>query len=285
MAVSLWMEIVNPTVELRLGKIKYALIDFDGTISIIRQGWENVMASMMIEMICDSRPPTPEIEAEVRAYIDYSTGMLTIKQMEWLAEAVRRYGISREPKSPFEYKRIYNERMLSYIGDRIKALISGEIKPDEMMIMGARDFLEGLHRRGVIMYLASGTDHEYVLREASALNIMQYFKGGIYGALDHTEEHAKEKIIQRILDENKLSGDELLVVGDGPVEIRSAKSRDAIALGVASDEVNRHGLNLRKRERLIGAGADIIIPDYTRYDDLISFLFGEKNRGMKPNSV
>ncbi|MEM3716618.1 MAG: HAD family hydrolase, partial [Candidatus Bathyarchaeia archaeon] len=84
---------------------------------------------------------------------------------------------------------------------------------------------------------------------------------------------------------NKLSGDELLVVGDGPVEIRSAKSRDAIALGVASDEVNRHGLNLRKRERLIGAGADIIIPDYTRYDDLISFLFGEKNRGMKPNSV
>lgn len=285
MALNSWIEVINPEVEPRLGKIKYALIDFDGTISVIRQGWENIMASMMIEMICDGKPPTPEIESEVRAYIDYSTGMLTIKQMEWLAEAVRRYGIAKEPKSPFEYKRIYNERMLSYIDGRIEGLISGEIKPDEMMIMGARDFLEGLYKRGVIMYLASGTDHEYVLREASALKITRYFKGGIYGALDHTEEHAKERIIQRILDENNLRGNELLVVGDGPVEIRSAKSRNAIALGVASDEVKRYGLNLRKRERLIGAGADIIIPDYTRHNDLISFLFSEKNKEDEPTST
>jgi len=273
-SLSLWMEIVNPSVETRLGRIKYTLIDFDGTISVIRQGWENVMASLMIEMICESKPPTPEIEAEVRAYIDYSTGILTIRQMEWLAETVRRYG--KEPKDPYEYKRIYNERMLAYIDNRIRGLMSGDIKPDDMMIMGARNFLEELYKRGVIMYLASGTDHEYVLKEASALKITEYFRGGIYGALDHTEEHAKERIIERILNENNLRGEELLVVGDGPVEIRSAKSRDAIALGVASDEVKRCGLNPRKRKRLIDAGADIIIPDYIRYRELAAFLFNEK---------
>ncbi|MBS7635197.1 carbohydrate kinase, partial [Candidatus Bathyarchaeota archaeon] len=166
--MSLWIEVINPNVKSRLGRIKYALIDFDGTISVIRQGWENVMASTMIEMICDGKTPTPEIEAEVREYIDYSTGMLTIKQMEWLAEAVHKHGIAKEPKSPYEYKRIYNERMLSYIEGRIKGLMSGEIKPDDMMIMGARSFLEELYKRGVIMYLASGTDHDYVLKEASA---------------------------------------------------------------------------------------------------------------------
>ena len=268
-----WIEILNPEVKTKVGHIKHALIDFDGTISVIRQGWEEVMIPLMIEMICNGNPPTPEIEKEVREYVDYSTGILTIKQMQWLAEAVRRYGIAKNPKSPYEYKRIYNRRLLLRVEQRLEKLRRGELNPDDLMIMGSRNFLEEFCKRGVIMYLASGTDHEYVLREASALKITRYFKGGIYGALDHTEAHTKERIIQRILDDNNLHGDELLVVGDGPVEIRNAKSRGAIALGVATDEVRRCGLNPRKRRRLINAGADLIIPDFTRYEEIVAFLF------------
>lgn len=275
MALNQWMEIVNPDVKMKVGNIRYALIDFDGTISVIRQGWEDVMIPLMIEMICDGKPPTPEIEKEVRDYVDYSTGMLTIKQMTWLAEAVRRHGIAKKPKSPYEYKRIYNERLLIRVNKRLDKLNRGELNPDDLMIMGSRRFLEELYKRGVVMYLASGTDHEYVLKEASALKITQYFRGGIYGALDHTEAHTKERIIQRILEENNLRGNELLVVGDGPVEIKNAKSRNAIALGVASDEIKRCGLNPRKRRRLINAGADIIIPDFIRYREIISLLFRE----------
>jgi len=273
-----YIEILNPKVKSKVGHIRYALIDFDGTISVIRQGWEEVMIPLMIEMICDGNAPTPEIEKEVRDYVDYSTGILTIKQMQWLAEAVRRHGIAKNPKSPYEYKRIYNQRLLVRVERRLEKLRSGELNPDDLMIMGSRKFLEELYGRGVIMYLASGTDHEYVLREASALKITQYFKGGIYGALDHTEAHTKERIIQRIMDENNLHGNELLVVGDGPVEIRNAKSRDALALGVATDEVRRCGLNPHKRKRLINAGADLIIPDFTRYGEVISFLFEEKGK-------
>ena len=271
--MSSWIEVLNPNVQSRLGHIKYALIDFDGTISVIRQGWENVMIPLMIEMICDGKPPTPKIEKEVREYVDYSTGMLTIKQMRWLAEAVRRYGIAKHPKSPYEYKHIYNDRLLVRVEERLIKLMSGELNSDDLVITGSRNFLRDLHRRDVVMYLASGTDHEYVLKEAEALKITQYFDGGIYGALDHTEAHDKERIIQRILDEKNLRGDELLVVGDGSVEIRNAKSRDAIALGVASDEVKRCGLNPRKRKRLTAASADLMIPDFTRYEDLIRHLF------------
>jgi len=271
--VSSWIEVLNPKVQFRLGNVRHALIDFDGTVSVIRQGWEDVMIPLMIEMICEGKPPTPEIEKEVREYVDCSTGILTIKQMQWLAEAVRRYGIAQYTKSPYEYKRVYNERLLGRVGGRLRKLINGELNPDDLMIVGSRNFLEGLHRRNVMMYLASGSDHEYVLREAEALRITQYFDGRIFGALDHTEAHDKERIIQRILGENNLRGDELLVVGDGPVEIRNAKSRDAIALGVASDEVKRHGLNHSKRKRLISAGADLVIPDFTRYKDIIGYLF------------
>lgn len=261
---------LNPNVE--LGRIKHVLIDFDGTISVIRQGWERVMIPLMVEMICEDTPPTPEIEREVRKYVDYSTGILTIKQMEWLVRAVRKYGMAK-PLDPYTYKHIYNERLLKIVNERLEKLGMGELCPDDLMIEGSRMFLEGLYKRGVVMYLVSGTDHRYVLNEAQALDIIKYFRGGIFGALDRSEAHTKEKIIKRVLYEKGLKGNELLVVGDGPVEIRKAKECEAIALGVASNEVKRRGLNPRKRKRLIDAGADLIIPDYTEHQLLLRYLF------------
>jgi phosphoglycolate phosphatase-like HAD superfamily hydrolase len=283
------LEIVNPNVP--LGQVRHALFDFDGTISTIRQGWEEIMVPLMVEVICDGAAPTPEIEAEVRDYVDRSTGILTIRQMEWLAEAVQRHGLARlssprgrgsgpgptpgrtRPLTPRDYKRLYNERLMIPVRERLGRLAHGEVTPDELMIAGARRFVTGLCERGVTLYLASGTDDVYVWAEAEALGIAGLFDRRIYGARDDTEEYTKERIIQRILDDHSLSGPELLVVGDGPVEIRNARARDAVALGVASDEVHRSGLNSRKRRRLLDAGADLIVPDFTAADTLLRFLF------------
>jgi hypothetical protein len=55
-----------------------------------------------------------------------------------------------------------------------------------------------------------------------------------------------------------------------------ALARDALgAVGVASDEVARRGINDWKRERLIRAGADVIIPDFSGIGQLRELLFGE----------
>jgi phosphoglycolate phosphatase-like HAD superfamily hydrolase len=269
-----WLEIPNPAAP--LGHVRHALFDFDGTISTIRQGWEGIMQPLMVEMICAGAEVSAErraaIEAEVAEYIDRSTGILTIRQMEWLEEAVRRHGLARQVRSAREYKAIYNERLLRPVRERLNRLEHGEIASDDLMIAGARRFLEALVAHGVTLYLASGSDHIYVIKEADALGLVPLFSGGIYGALDETEAHDKARIIQRILDEHRLCGSELLVVGDGPVEIREAKARGALALGVASDEVRRHGWNERKRQRLLRAGADLLIPDFTRGDELVQQL-------------
>lgn len=267
-----WLEIINQ--DIKLGNIRHALFDFDGTISVIRQGWENVMIPLMVEMICDGNPPDPELIKEVEEYVDRSTGILTIYQMKWLEDAVRRHGLSRHPETAKAYKKIYSERLLKPVRERLAKLGQGETSIDDLMIMGARAFVASLFEHGVTLYLASGTDHEYVMEEASALQITEYFGPRIYGALDDTEEHTKERIIQRILDEYGLSGESLLVVGDGPVEIRNAKERGAIALGVASDEVKRHGLNPRKRQRLLEAGADLMISDFSHHKELVDLLTG-----------
>jgi phosphoglycolate phosphatase len=230
-------------------------------------------------MICDGNSPPTEIEREVADYVDYSTGIVTIEQMQWLAEAVRRHGIARRPLSASEYKQIYIERLMVGVQRRLDRLnpdltgladLSG--LQDGMMVAGARSFLEALVARGLHLYVASGTDHPYMLNEARSLGVAGFFEGGLYGAIDEDEAHRKERIIERILDAHDLHGDELLVVGDGPVEIREAVSRQALALGVASDEVARSGWNPAKVLRLARAGAHFLVPDLSRGEELAAWL-------------
>ncbi|MDW8072242.1 MAG: HAD family hydrolase [Anaerolineae bacterium] len=278
-----YLRILNLSVTERLGYIRHALFDFDGTISTLRQGWEEAMIPVMLEAICGSHPVTPEIEQEVREYVDRSTGILTIEQMRWLVDAVRRHGLAGEPLTAAQYKQIYLDRLLVTVNRRVERVRRGEISPSDAMILGAGEFLRALRARGVTLYLASGTDHPYVIHEASVLKIDHYFTGGIYGALDATEANNKERIIQRILDEHRLSGQELLVVGDGPVEIREAVARGAIALGMATDEVARRGWNRHKMRRLISAGADMLAPDFSRPELLIDVLFNK--RGITPPRI
>jgi len=267
-----YLRILDPEVEPRLGKVRHALFDFDGTLSVLREGWETVMAPVMIEAICGSAPVTAEIEREVNQYVEQSTGILTILQMEWLAEAVRRHGFVAQPLTAAEYKKIYLERLMLRVQERINQVEQGHADPDERMMSGARLFLAGLRERGVKLYLASGTDHPDVQHEAHVLGVDTFFEGRIYGALDEREAHSKDRIIQRILDEHHLFGNQLLVAGDGPVEIREARLRGAIALGVATDEIARCGWNEHKVLRLQKAGADLLIPDFSQPEALIGML-------------
>jgi phosphoglycolate phosphatase-like HAD superfamily hydrolase len=268
-----YIRVLSPGVTERLGRIRHALFDFDGTISTLRQGWEETMIPVMRDAICGSHPITPEIEQEVREYVDRSTGILTIEQMRWLAEAVRRHGLVGEPLPATKYKQIYLKQLLVTVDRRVEDVEDGRVAPCDAMVAGAEQFVCGLQEHGVTLYLASGTDHAFVEREARVLGMHRHFRGGVYGALDATEANNKERIIQRILDEHGLSGDELLVVGDGPVEIREAVARGAIALGVATDEVARRGWNPHKVRRLTDASADLLIPDFTRSDVLLEMLF------------
>ena len=270
-----WLQVINPAAIERLGHVRHVLFDFDGTLSVLRQGWEPVMAAVMVEAICGDRPATPEIEQEVQEYIDRSTGILTILQMQWLEQAVRRHAKVAHPRTAGEYKAIYLEQLMKTVALRIAKVADGRIPPDEQMVAGARAFLTDLRHRGVGLYAASGTDHADVVHEAQVLGLASYFTGGIYGALDAIEAHSKERIIQRILDENHLTGEALMVVGDGPVELREAHARQAIALGVASDEIARSGWNFNKVKRLVDAHADLMVADFDRHAELSAFILDQ----------
>ena len=84
--------------------------------------------------------------------------------------------------------------------------------------------------------------------------------------------------IARIIEENRVDGSRLLAFGDGYVEIADTKAADGFAVGVASDEAGRSGLpDEWKRRRLIGAGADLVVPDYAEAEKLVEWLWEGEN--------
>jgi len=257
------------------GKIRYAIFDFDGTISLIREGWQNIMIPMMVDILMDT--PTHESQEEVhqivRTYVSNTTGKQTIYQMIRLAEEVEKRG--GNPKEPLEYKAQYHDLLADRISKRLQGLRNGRIKPDEMAVPGSIRALDQITQAGVTCFLASGTDEKYVLDEASLLGITPYFQG-IYGAQDDYRTFSKRMVIQNIITENQLKGPELVSFGDGFVEIEDTKSVDGIAVGLATDEANRKGIDAWKRDRLIASGADVIMPDFIPFPELWQYLMPEK---------
>ena len=263
------MEILNdhiPTVP-----VKAILFDFDGTVSTLRCGWEKVMKPLMLEMISGNKPYDEKLEKEVDDYISESTGIQTIYQMKWLAKTVQERG--NNPQAPSDlwwYKNEYNDRLMKTVNKRIERLMNREVSGTEYLIAGSEAFLKTLHEQGVRLYVASGTDHPDVLREAEALGVKKYFDL-IVGAPVGEENCSKEKVMQRLLKEEGLQGEEVAVIGDGKVEIRLGKEAGARTVGLATNEKDG-GLDEVKRERLIKAGADVIFGDFTEKKELLKFL-------------
>ncbi len=262
--------------KIERANIQHALFDFDGTISLVRDGWQSVMVPMMVDVLLKETQTdeTPEeLERIVVEFVDNLTGKQTIYQMIQLCEEIKERG--GVPKQPLEYKDLYNSLLLPTVDERIAKLERGEIEAANLRVPMSFEFLQSLQKRGVKRYLASGTDVEFVRHEAGLLGVASYFDGGIFGALREYQNFSKAIVIQRILDDFNLTGSELLVVGDGSVEIENAKTVGAIAVGVTSVENNRYQMNADKRGRLLHAGADILIPDFQDGDRLLTYLFDE----------
>ncbi len=265
--------IENITAGASARNARVVLFDFDGTISLIRSGWMHVMVPMMVEVLAELKTGETEeqLTAVVEDFVWRLTGKETIYQMMALADAVTERGGT--PLDPLVYKKTYLDRLWVVIRDRVEALRSGKASPEEYLVPGARAVLERLKDRGLKMYLASGTDECYMKEEAHLLDVDRYFEGGVYGALDDYKSFSKAILIQRILSNADVKGEEFLGFGDGYVEIEEVKQVGGVTVGVASTEPECRVVDEWKRKRLIGVGADYIIPNYLCHQELMSTLF------------
>ena len=257
-------------------QISHVLFDFDGTLSLVRQGWPDVMVPMFVEML-PALPGESDADRRQLALDDIMrlNGKQTIYQMIQLADRIRERG--GEPREPLWYKHEYLRRLEVRIRERLEGLKNGSISPDELLVFGSRQLLEKLVAMGLSIYLASGTDEPFVKEEARLLDVARYFDGKIYGAQDDYKSFSKQMVIDRILKENAVPGEQLLAFGDGYVEIENTKSVGGLAVAVASDEANNGSgrMDEWKRQRLLGVGADVVIPDYRDVTALLDCIFAK----------
>jgi len=262
-------------------EIRYAIFDNDGTISTLREGWEHIMAPMMIRAVMGERYNDADrslymkVKAAVDDLIDKTTGIQTLRQMKLLTELVRDFDIVPEDQILDEhgYKQIYNDELMKMVRQREMKLNNRELSVNDLTIKGSVEFLKLLYDKGIKLYLTSGTDEADVKHEAAILGYDHFFEGRIFGATGEIRKEAKKDVLDRLL--NRMSDSEaasIVTFGDGPVEIRETHKHGGITVGVATNELRRFGLNESKRSRLIKAGAGFIIPDFSSPSGLLELL-------------
>lgn len=260
-------------------EISHVVFDFDGTLSLVREGWPDVMLPMFQEFLPESSQHS--VEDDRKMLLDDMmklTGKQTIYQMMQFADRVKARG--GQPLDPLEYKHEYLRRLDKRIKSRHEALQSGATKRDEYLVYNSIELLEILRELGMNIYLASGTDEQFVKSEAEMLGIEEYFGPHIYGAQDDYKSFSKKMVIDRILRENSIDGSKLLSFGDGYVEIENTKEVGGLAVAVASDEANNGSgrFDLWKKERLKQVNADLFIPDFRDIKILIEIILGKREK-------
>ena len=240
--------------------IRHVLFDFDGTLSFVRAGWAEVMTEMFMEKLAGAE------RAFVVESIMALNGKATMHQMEWLVAQRRGRGVED----------ITAEGHLDEFLRRLQMLIDERLAGDreKLLVFGARALLEILTARGLTLHIASGTDERAVRREAEALGIAHFFGGRIHGAQPDALAFSKMEIIEAILRDDDCPGAALLSFGDGPIETANTKAVGGLAVAVASDEAQPGSgrVDAGKRERLLAAGADVVIADYRNADALLEIL-------------
>lgn len=260
------IEVLTPPSQ----RIRVAAIDFDGTLSLVRMGWQAVMHGVMKQALAPFHPHPDALDAEISAYIARSTGQPSIIQMAWVDEHVHLYG------GPHHGAQHYLDQFSHAMSDRIDARLAGmtsSAAADGHMIRGARRFLSMLQEHDIRIALVSGTEHHHLLRESTALQILPFFDAGVYGPGAHAPGFTKAEALAQLVERYELLPGQLLSVGDGPVEISAGKSLDGYCIAVASEEETGE-LDLHKRTHLLHAGADAVVANFVHIDAIETLLFG-----------
>lgn len=272
-------EVVNPSV--RRGPFRAVLFDFDGTLSLIREGWPRVMVGMMVERLRGAGLLGADEAAEwtlLDRLVMEQNGRPTIWQMEAFAGELRRRGVA--PGDPREYLADYLDRLMKDVRGRWQALEAGSARREDWVVPNAHAVLSNLRTRGVPLFVASGTEYDHVAREAKLLRVEEFFPTGVNAPKDNDPSFSKRAVIERVLAELGIRGEELLGFGDGVVETAEVKRVGGVAVGVASSEPGS-GVGVveqGKRERLIAAGADLIVADYAGQAELLRWLWSGEPR-------
>jgi phosphoglycolate phosphatase len=257
-------------------RLSHAVFDFDGTLSWLRHGWPELMCQGFLPYY-PMRPEesAAEVRRELLAEILSNNGRPSIVQMKQFVERVQ--ARRAEVPAPEELLHQYQSRLDHIIAQRSDMILRHEARADDFVVFGARAMLELLQQRGLKLFVLSGTLEDRVKQEANLLDLARYFGGRIFGSPPDSARFSKRAVLDKILAEENIRGENLLCFGDGPVEIFHARELGGLAVAVASDEDHNGSgrMDPAKRSQLLDAGAHVLIPDFGDAAALVDAFFHE----------
>lgn len=255
-------------------EIKHAVFDFDGTLSLVRGGWAEIMLEQFLEHLPNhGGHDSPALRQTLLHDILALNGKPTIHQMELLAEKVVAHG--GEPDTPANYNLDFQRRLRAKLSERLQDIHSNPENREKYLVHEARTMLTLLRARGVTIHLLSGTARPDLLIESAALGISEFLGDRIYGPEDLRPGFTKRAVFEQIVRDHSLRGEQLMCFGDGAVEIMDTCRLGGLAIALASDEVNNGSgiANPDKKGLLLQAGAHAVIPDYRHSEKLVELFF------------
>ena len=117
------IEVVNT--DFPRGPFRAAIFDFDGTLSLLRRNWQDVMIPMMVELLAatGTAETRDQLGVVVEEFVMRLNGRQTIYQMMQLVEEVRKRG--GHPESALTYKTRYHELLAIPVQQRLDAIQHG----------------------------------------------------------------------------------------------------------------------------------------------------------------
>jgi phosphoglycolate phosphatase-like HAD superfamily hydrolase len=252
----------------------HVVFDFDGTLSWIRHGWPEVMQTVMTDRIPLRDGETPK---ELRDWLfgtmyNYN-GRPTAVYMDAMRDEIQERGGEADHSEMLEAFLVALDALAQ---QRINKISNGACAPDDYLVFGARKLVNLMTTRGLKSIILSGNPNDQVNREAELLGIADYCEGHIYGHVD-ANSFSKQSVMEKLMAEEKFTGENLIAIGDGGAEIKAARALGGLAVAICSDEnVNGSGtVDPHKRDTLLAAGADAVIADYREPEALLGILMGE----------
>ncbi len=172
-----------------------------------------------------------------------------------LAEALRQHRISGD----------YEAHEAGFL-ERYYALLPAALRQRKGRLMpGFPGMLDALSRReGVRLGLATGNFSGSAELKLKHFGIWRYFEGGGFGEESEDRADMVAKALERLAD--GLSPADVVVIGDTPHDISSAKANGAVAVGVAT------GSN--SVDELRASGASFVFRDFSDWEQAVAKLTG-----------
>jgi phosphoglycolate phosphatase-like HAD superfamily hydrolase len=277
-------------------KIKMAVLDWDGTVSLTCEGWHVITAPLMVSIIMGTefsqeewrmlaesaaregwtREITPAVQelinkgkidrellGSVMYYLDDSLGTPSSEIMAWAVERAEERGRRFPDREEFLRENIlFAQYEVEGLGNPASLRSLRLNMPLEAIsVAGSINKIKEMYRNGIRVGLASAAPQEVLEAEVRVFGLSEYIRPENIKGDRGTPDCGKNILIRRIIEENAdiiSNPSEVLICGDGSVEMRVGKELGATLVGVAA----RHKPGVA--EKLRRAGAQFVIEDFVQ---------------------